>query len=541
MTKFRVALISFGVSRGKDFFNPVYKYSPTPALYYIESPLQAAGHRTLVVDQAVQDLTDDEVLDAVRAFAPDVALFTQLATTRKLVRWASDELAESCIVGIGGHDPTFHALQLTKDDFQEQYAHADFVWQGEADSGLVEFLADFQPMGRPERVNNLAHRVLDLDQLPVPRHDNYPGTAGFLITSRGCLKFGAGCEFCTTPQFYRDGFRARSPEHVRTEIEQLHHAGKSLVHIYDDNFLGFSERDLMRGIEILRIFREYGLRVTFMAIVDQLLRIERMGLQDELRDVVAEVFIGIENGGQAALEQLGKKFGPKKYVNKSARAMDIITASGASIYPGYINFYPEVTAAELASSAAFLRDNHTMAAYFRLFVKDLELYEGTPLFDSYASAPPDGVELREGERGYQYGFSEPGINELYGFLRFYAFGHAVVPDFLLYWGSLLIAASDLHDTTDAADYRELRESVNATNYNFFIEMLDISSQRNSFYIQQMVLRLAEFQKATARAGRELLPLLIRLHDHGSFQHPEFRATLDRVPVAPEAPLVVGNP
>ena len=112
--------------------------------------------------------------------------------------------------------------------------------------------------------------IEDLDKIPFPaRHlynipkyvevsnsfnaKNTPVAS--MITSRGCPH---QCVFCTRSNNGLN-YRARSPENVVKEIEELHHMGFKEIQIVDDNFT----HDISRVYEICRLIKERELELSF--------------------------------------------------------------------------------------------------------------------------------------------------------------------------------------------------------------------------------------------------------------------------------------
>jgi len=112
--------------------------------------------------------------------------------------------------------------------------------------------------------------IEDLDKIPFPaRHlynipkyvevsnsfnaKNTPVAS--MITSRGCPH---QCVFCTRSNNGLN-YRARSPENVVKEIEELHRMGFKEIQIVDDNFT----HDISRVYEICRLIKERELELSF--------------------------------------------------------------------------------------------------------------------------------------------------------------------------------------------------------------------------------------------------------------------------------------
>lgn len=138
----------------------------------------------------------------------------------------------------GGHGATMSPHPLLN-------AGADAVVCGEGELTLKELIIK----GVSKKIRGLAlldsgtmfktpsrRLIPDLNRLSKPAHDLIKtplNNSALLETSRGCPN---GCAFCETSQFYRQKWRARSPELVMHDIQQLVKNGAIIIHIVDDNF-----------------------------------------------------------------------------------------------------------------------------------------------------------------------------------------------------------------------------------------------------------------------------------------------------------------
>ncbi|MBN2080495.1 MAG: hypothetical protein JW838_16110, partial [Spirochaetes bacterium] len=394
-----IALVSLGVSR-KDYpYLLNWLYMTPPGIHYARHVLEGAGFGTTVIDKVDENLTTAEVIDRLREIRPDAVLCNQFFSTRHDVKEICEALPEDAVRGIGGQDATFHSISLSDGEFAERYSHADFVWQGECEKGLSEFLLSFRRGEGPVRVDNLSRRVTDLDELPILDHDDYSGEIAFLVTSRGCVS--NGCDFCTTPRFYPDGWRARSVAHVAGELGRIRETGRVHVNVTDDNFLGLTEQDLDRGIQIIAKARDVGMKLYPMTSVRQVLRAGERGILPEWTGTVPKIFLGVENTVPSALRAIGKKVHAARHADECARAMDLLYEHGISPYLGYINFNPETTSDELEESAGFLHRNNSEASNFHYLYNNLGIYEGTRLFDRYKE---ERLEMTISGSDYRYTF-----------------------------------------------------------------------------------------------------------------------------------------
>jgi len=218
--------------------NPDLLYPPIE-LAHVASVLEASGHEVAIHDSDALGIGLDEARAAIVALAPDfVCLDSSSTSLDQDLKLAGAVRAEAGVpVAMLGSQVTFTPGEL----FEEK--HLDVVVRGEPEYTVRE-IADRVAKGenlegiagttwqRPagEIVHEPERSKIDaLDEMPIPaRHllDNtlykFPGLDGPVTTvksSRGCP---LDCSFCgyTLAQGLR--FRFRSPEHVVTELIDLH-------------------------------------------------------------------------------------------------------------------------------------------------------------------------------------------------------------------------------------------------------------------------------------------------------------------------------
>jgi radical SAM superfamily enzyme YgiQ (UPF0313 family) len=195
---------------------------------------EAQGHRALIVDAEIEQLTSEQTIERLKAFGPDFVGFTATTPIFSMTSdWASRVRKELEVpVGIGG----FHVTLFGSEAFHD---HFDVAFLGEADRSFDRFLAHFGDLDAYARIPGLMFRkegrVIstgiaepspNLDVLPPPaRHllkteryrvGSLKGTLNYtsIMASRGCP---FKCVFCTN-QISGTRVRRRSVAHVVEEI-----------------------------------------------------------------------------------------------------------------------------------------------------------------------------------------------------------------------------------------------------------------------------------------------------------------------------------
>jgi len=304
-----------------------------------------------------------------------------------------------------------------------------------------------------------------LNYLPILNHIDYPGNIGFLSTSRGC--FQNGCDICTTPNFYPTGWKNRSVDHVKKELIALKNAGKKIIFICDDNFLGFTNGDLQRGNNIILQCKESNLKVMIMTTKEQLLKASDCGYLSQWKGIVYRCFIGIESGGIHINKRIGKITDSSRHADMSKKIIQQLYANGIGLFAGWINFKPDSTFEELEIDAKFLLKNGAECAIFTNLCQSLRLYEGTKIYNKHKHR---NVIVRDDEFDYDFNISE--VGDLYRFLMFCVRNEITDQlDNLIFELTDLIYIQQLQDTRIGQKYWQIRNYINEHNYNFFMQCL----------------------------------------------------------------------
>ncbi len=242
---------------------------------YLAAVARERGHTVQIIDclaegfaHAVRErdlttygLPDDEIRKRIEEYNPDLVgvscIFSAQYGNAKRLCELVKRVSPRIITVMGGMHPTVKP----RDVLSEQ--SVDFIFQGESDLTFSDFLdalergeeyADIDGLGYKKdgvlMINSKEKFIDDLDALPFPARDllnvecyyRAARAHGFvlkhrtnmnLITSRGCP---ARCVFCTISLVWGRKFRARSPENVLAELEEMKRTFKVRhVQFEDDN------------------------------------------------------------------------------------------------------------------------------------------------------------------------------------------------------------------------------------------------------------------------------------------------------------------
>jgi len=240
--------------------------------------LRQAGHPTLLLDAHMFGLSLADIAAELRAFQPDIAVFTTAPTylfwrcappelrVPQQLAFALRELAPH-LVAVGPHGSTTPRAALKK-------LAVDFVVMGECEHTLLQ-LADgrrdvpglcfaeaggVRVNGGPQAVNFADQPPLDWPIEMVRRHHHHHhrfeaepiGPGAEVEASRGCPY---NCTFCAKEKF-RNAYRKRPAEAILTEVDRLARQGVEYIYFIDEIFLpnpellkGLAARHLKFGVQ----------------------------------------------------------------------------------------------------------------------------------------------------------------------------------------------------------------------------------------------------------------------------------------------------
>ena len=214
----------------------------------------------------------------------------------------------------------------------EHVQDADFLFPGEAETTVPEFLRDLE-MGVPQHVYQSTEKP-DLTSSPIPdfslvQMSRYSSMA--IQYSRGCP---FNCEFCDIIEIYGRVPRTKTNEQMLLELDALYKTGwRGPLFIVDDNFIGNKKnvRRLMpdlcewmeRHKQPFRLFTEASVN---LADDDELLSLMQ-------RANFRRVFLGIETPVEESLKETQKSQNTRRSLIESVRK---IQSYGMEVMAGFI-------------------------------------------------------------------------------------------------------------------------------------------------------------------------------------------------------------
>ena len=290
---------------------------------YLAGAAREAGLEPMVYDAMTKGVTHEDIESLLRELKPDYvatgAITCTLPDALKIM-----ETAKSVDPGVttllGGIHPTFmheEVFELSKD--------VDFIVRGEGEITLKELLETLEEDGDPASIKGIAYKKdekvyatperalmseIELDSLTkawdVLDWEDYhyfilPGSRlGALDTSRGCDK---ECSFCSQRKFWREKWRARTPEKLIEDLEAQKRFGVDVVLLTDD--YPTHDRDRWERFLDLLIEKDLGLFLLMETRVEDIIRDSDI-LQKYRRAGVIHIYVGTEATDQATLDLLKK-------------------------------------------------------------------------------------------------------------------------------------------------------------------------------------------------------------------------------------------
>ena len=290
-------------------------YPPLSLLSVAQFLLSHSDHQVKILDAQLDDLTDEEVANAITEWAPEVvgitAFTVQLVDVMKTI--AAAQAAESVkYIVLGGP----HCNDFPADAFALE--GVDAVVKGEGQwpmkqlldaldagseirniPGVIAHADDEIPVDDVYFSNDLDdYPVLDRSLIEYERYYDVMGQGGIfttMISSRGCPY---RCTFCNTP---RHRYRVMSPQRVCDEIQSCIELGIKEIYFVDDTFNITNKRVHELCDEIIARGLEFSWTVRF-----RVKGVDRPLLEKMKAAGCGRIQFGVEQGTEEGLLRLKK-------------------------------------------------------------------------------------------------------------------------------------------------------------------------------------------------------------------------------------------
>jgi len=358
--------------------------SPPLGLAYLASVLRK-NHEVRIIDANILDYNFEDVRRELKSFYPDVVGITsvtpsapQAFATAKIAK----EVRKDCTVVMGGPHVTF----LPEESLKE-CDYVDIIVRGEGEKTVEELMETIERGGSLKKVKGITFRngveivsteprpfIKNIDEIPFPSRDLLPiykyrayGVVyTTMLTSRGCP---FGCSFCASSRLFGKFWRGRSAENVLEEMKLIYEKYKiKNIEFVDDTFT----LNKKRVEEICDGMIKEGWDITWGASsrVDVITK----KLAEKMKKAGCWIlFLGIESGCQAILNEVGKRI----TLEQAKKAVKILKDAGIQVLGSFILGFPKETSQMIEKTINFAKKLKLDWAEFSI----LTPYPGTPVFD----------------------------------------------------------------------------------------------------------------------------------------------------------------
>jgi radical SAM superfamily enzyme YgiQ (UPF0313 family) len=367
---------------------------PPIGIMSLSSVLKEAGHECVIFDQANPDTPNPVILDEIKRQNPALVGLSFLSTTSypyaKILARQIRATDSTVKLAFGGVFATLNAGLV-----KLQCPEVDFVCRGDGEQLLLDLLTQ---MDAPETVGGLTWmkdgKVISnpgrpierhLDQWPFPDRESLrldfvesmpldvPAVLSMerfttMQTSRGCPW---PCVFCDIPIFNEGKWRARSAEHVVTELKHLEAHGYGSVYFVDDHFLLQPKRieSICNGVRQNNLTIQWGIEGRVDSVAQHL-------FPAMAKAHCRTVMFGIESGSQKILDRLKKE----QTLEEVTQAVTNAKKAGIEIVHGFFTVgNPDETAQDMKATFDFAAKLPLDTFGFNR----LCVYRGTPLWQEY--------------------------------------------------------------------------------------------------------------------------------------------------------------
>jgi radical SAM superfamily enzyme YgiQ (UPF0313 family) len=394
----KVALVNPPTTATLETISKLGLKAPPLGLAYIAATLEREGVDVTIIDATVSDMSHQGLGEVLQKTHPDVIGVTSTTPTiydaMKTVMIAKENCPDSVTV-MGGCHITFTPVET-----MAGCPHLDVGVIGEGEATMPDLLKAVEGKKPLSEVDGIVYRrgeeiirnrprrlIENLDEIPFPARHLLPLSRytvlgertplGNIITSRGCP---FQCIFCSSSQFYGRRFRARSPENVVDEMEELvTRYGIRSIEIVDDTFTADKKRAERIAEEI--IHRGLDIYWTCGSRADLITR-DLLHLFKKAGCVL--FYLGVESGSERVLKALKKGI----TLEQVRTAIKWAKEAGVEILGSFIIGTPGETKEDVMKTIEFARASGIDFAQFTAMTP----YPGTEI---YEMARRDGLLITD--------------------------------------------------------------------------------------------------------------------------------------------------
>lgn len=324
-------------------------------LVYLAGAARQAGLSAEIYDAMAKDHGYGEIEERLRASGADyVATSAITATIDDAIKTL--ELAKRVnprtVTILGGVHPSFMYEEILR-----SCDAVDYIIIGEGELSLRQLLGVLEQGGEISAVCGLAYRqgevivatpkrclAQSLDELPAAwdlldwpdyRYFVIPGSRfGAVSTSRGCEQ---RCTFCSQQKFWDRSWRARDPQKVADELEQLYRSYQVNVFMIADEHAS-CDRERWEALLDALIAKDLPLHLIMETRVTDVIR-DRDIFWKYRKAGIVHISVGIESTSQEKLDRIGKN----SQVDQAKEALDIIHEHGIVSEASFLVGFPDET------------------------------------------------------------------------------------------------------------------------------------------------------------------------------------------------------
>lgn len=345
-------------------------------MVYVAGSLQNAGYEVRIYDAMSKFHTFDDIRDHIEDYCPDAvgtAAYTSSLYDAISVLKIAKEVNPEIITLLGGIHPTFCWEEI----LQKDGSVVDYVIRGEGEITTTELLDCVFAEKRPN-VQGIAYArdgkiictkerplISNLDTLPAAWNliewKDYTfktkknSTLAVVSSSRGCTQ---KCTFCSQRLFWREKWRARSPENFVSELEYLNSTfGVDVAMIADET----PTHDRKRWEEILDLLIEKNLDLELLmeTRVDDILR-DKDIMDKYVKAGIVHIYVGAESASQNTLDRYQKNL----KVEESKEAIDLINNAGIISETSFVLGMPDETPESIEAAIKLAQYYNPDLAFF---------------------------------------------------------------------------------------------------------------------------------------------------------------------------------
>jgi len=343
---------------------------------YLAGALRAEGHEVFIYDAMTKHVGYEEIEKKILEIEPECVATTAITCTSldaqkvlELAKRLSPEIKTIC----GGiHASYMYEEMLSLSD------SIDYIVIGEGERTLPELISAIANKGDVSKIKGIAYKkdgvierteprpfIEDLDGMPMAwdaldwqdyTYFIIPGSRlGAIATSRGCDK---DCTFCSQRKFWHGRWRARSPQDLIRELEELYTKHKVDVVLLTDDY---PTPDRARWERFLDLLIERGLPI-------KLLMETRAG--DIIRDKdilhkykkagIIHIYVGTEAGEQKSLDLMKKDL----KIEESKEALRLLREWGIITETSMILGFPDDTPQSIERTLEIVKEFNPDFAHF---------------------------------------------------------------------------------------------------------------------------------------------------------------------------------